>query len=105
MALQQYKTLFLVVTVVLSLFVASPAIQRLVAVPQTTTHFTELSIFGSYNNATYPYNITVGQNYRLYLNVTNHLGPAVITLSKPNSVIKHNQHQTASTVPTVICRH
>jgi uncharacterized membrane protein len=73
MALQQYKTLLLVVTVVLALFVASPAIQQLVAVPQTT-YLTELSLFGSYHNATYPYNVTVGQNYPLYLNVENRLG-------------------------------
>lgn len=73
MALQQYKTLLLVVMVVLALFVASPAIQQLVVVPQTT-YLTELSIFGSDHNATYPYNITVGQNYPLYINVENHLG-------------------------------
>src|SRR5208283_20134 len=73
MALQQYKTLLLVVTVVLALFVASPALKQLVAVPQTTP-LTELSIFGAYDNATYPYNVVVGQNYSLYLNVDNHLG-------------------------------
>ena len=73
MAIQQYKTLLLVVTVVLALFVASPAIQQLVAVPQTT-HLTELSIFGAYHNATYPYNVEAGQSYPLYLNVDNHLG-------------------------------
>ncbi len=73
MPLQKYKTLLLVVTVVLALFVASPAIKQLVAAPQTIP-LTELSIFGAYHNATYPYNITVGQNYQLYLNVDNHLG-------------------------------
>ena len=91
MAIQQYKTLLLVVTVVLALFVASPAIQQLVVVPQTT-YLTELSIFGSYHNATYPYNITVGQNYPLYLNVDNHLGSCAYYLIE---VKFRNQTQSA----------
>ncbi len=91
MALQQYKTLLLVVTVVLALFAASPAIQQLVVVPQTT-YLTELSIFGAYNNATYPYNITVGQNYPLYLNVDNHLGSCAYYLIE---VKFRNQTQSA----------
>jgi len=91
MALQQYKTLLLVVTVVLALFVASPAIQQLVAVPQTT-YFTELSIFGAYHNATYPYNITVGQSYPLYINVDHHLGSCAYYLIE---VKFRNQTQSA----------
>ena len=35
MAIQQYKTLILVVTVVVALIVASPAIQQVVVLPQT----------------------------------------------------------------------
>jgi len=73
MAIKQYRTLFLVITVVLALFVASPAIQKLVVDPQTTS-LTELSIFGAYQNATYPYNVTAGQSYLFYLNVDNPLG-------------------------------
>lgn len=73
MAVQRYKTLLLVVTAVLALFVASPAIQKLVVEPQTNP-LTELSIFGAYHNATYPYTVQNGQNYTLYLNVANHLG-------------------------------
>ena len=73
MGLQQYRAVLLIVTAVLALFVASPAIQKIVFFPQTD-FFTELSLFGTYNNATYPSNITMGENYRLYLNVDNHLG-------------------------------
>ena len=73
MGLQQYRALLLIVTAVSALFIASPAIQKLVFFPQTD-FFTELSLSGPYNNATYPSNITVGENYRLYLNVDNHLG-------------------------------
>lgn len=73
MPIQNYRSLILVVTVVLALIVASPAIQQ-VALTSSTTPLTELSIFGSYHNATYPFNVTVGQSYTLYLNVHNRLG-------------------------------
>lgn len=73
MGLQNYKALFLVVTAVLALLVASPALEQLVFVPQTD-HITELSLLGPYQNATYPSNVTAGENYRLYLDVANHLG-------------------------------
>jgi len=82
MGLQQYKTLLLIVTVVLALFVASPVLQKLVYYPQTD-FFTELSLFGSYNNATYPSNATTGDNYRLYLNVDNHLGSCAYYVIEP----------------------
>ncbi len=91
MSLRQYKTLLLVVTVVLSLIVASPAIQQLAAVPQTT-HLTELSIFGSYHNATYPYDVKAGQSYPLYINVVNHLGSCAYYLIE---VKFRNQTQSA----------
>ncbi|MGA2385830.1 MAG: DUF1616 domain-containing protein [Candidatus Bathyarchaeia archaeon] len=105
MATQQYKTLILVVTVFLALFTASPAIQRLTIVPQTT-HLTELSILGAYHNATYPYNGTIGQNYPLYIDVDNNLGSFAYyqievkfrnqTQSAPNSF-----NQTSSNLPSL----
>src|SRR5208283_518734 len=91
MALQQYKTLFLVVTLVLALFIASPAIQQLAVAPQTMS-LTELSLFGPYQNTTYPYNATIGQNYPLYINVANHLGTTAYYLIE---VKFRNQTQSA----------
>ena len=45
MARQQYKMLVLVVSLVLALFVASPAVQQLVVVPQTQGQcLTEFSV-------------------------------------------------------------
>jgi uncharacterized membrane protein len=69
----QYKAILLSVTAVLALLVASPALEQIVEIPQTY-FITELSILGQYHNATYPSNITVGENYRLYIDVTNRLG-------------------------------
>lgn len=73
MAAQQYKSLILVVTAVLALFAASPAIQQVTVTPNTDP-LTEFSILGVYHNATYPFNVSLGQSYPLYLDVSNHLG-------------------------------
>jgi hypothetical protein len=73
MGLQKYRSLILIVSAVLALFIASPVLQNFTFFPQTV-YFTEFSIFGEYNNATYPANVTAGENYRVYLNVDNHLG-------------------------------
>ncbi len=79
MALQQYRTLILVVALILALFVASPAIEQVVIFPQTDS-LTELSILGPYHNATYPYNIVANQKTTLYLDVTNHVGSTALYL-------------------------
>ena len=73
MGLQKYIGLFLIIAAVAALFIASPLLQSFEYFPQTD-FFTELSLFGSYNNATYPTNVTSGGTFRLYLNVDNHLG-------------------------------
>lgn len=72
--LHQYKALFIVVTAVLALLVASPALQRVLVYPQTE-FFTELGVLGPAHMAeNYPYNITRNQNYTVFLDVINHLG-------------------------------
>jgi len=73
MGLEQYKALLLVVTAALALLVASPALEQFVVAPQAD-HLTELSLLGEYHNATYSYNVTAGENYRLYIDVVNRLG-------------------------------
>ena len=59
--------------------------------PQTT-YLTEFSLLGPYHNATYPYNVTVGKNYRLYLDVENRLGSCAYYLIQ---VKFRNQTQSA----------
>jgi uncharacterized membrane protein len=75
MAISQYKTLILIITVALALLIASPSIEQLLVYPQTD-NFTEFWMFGPKHDATYPANITSDQTYRIYLDVTNHLGSA-----------------------------
>lgn len=72
--LEDFRILFLVVTFTLALLVASPALSRLLVYPRTE-FFTELWILDSNRRAeNYPFNITRGQQYTIYLGIANHLG-------------------------------
>jgi hypothetical protein len=72
--LLRYKALFLVVTAVLALLVASPVLEKVLVYPQTE-FFTELWLLGPQHTAeNYPHNITSNENYGVFLGVTNHLG-------------------------------
>jgi uncharacterized membrane protein len=72
--LLKVKALIIVLTAVLALFVASPALQRVLAPPQTD-FYTELWILDSAHTAdNYPFNIVQGNNYKIYLDIANHLG-------------------------------
>ena len=74
MNLTQYKALFFVVTAILALLVASPALQRVLVLPQTE-FFTEISLLGPGHTAeNYPHNITIGKNYNVTLGIANRLG-------------------------------
>ena len=74
MNLTQYKALFILVTAVLALLVASPALQHILVYPRTE-FFTEISLLGPNHMAQdYPYNITNNANYKIFLDVTNQLG-------------------------------
>jgi hypothetical protein len=75
--LTQYKALFILVTAVLALLVASPALHRVLVIPRTE-FFTELSLLGPERTAeNYPYNISDGENYRVFLDIANQLGTCV----------------------------
>ncbi len=106
MNLQEYKVLFLVVTGVSALFVASPALQRLLVYPQTE-FFTEMWLLGPGHMAEdFPFNITRIQTYDVFLGVANHLGQCAYyvvevkfrneTQSAPDSF-----NRTASTLPAI----
>jgi uncharacterized membrane protein len=74
MDLREYRIVFIVVTFVVALLVASPALQRLLVYPRTE-FFTELWLLGPNHMAEdYPSNITKDQNYTVFLGIGNHLG-------------------------------
>lgn len=72
--LSEYKVIFIVVTMILALFVASPALSKLLVYPRTE-FFSEMSLLGSNHTAEgYPYNISKGANYAVFLGLGNQLG-------------------------------
>ena len=74
MNLTEYKVLLLVVTAIMALLVASPALQRLLVYPQTD-FFTEMWLLGPEHKAeNFPSNITSNSNYNIYVGLENHLG-------------------------------
>jgi hypothetical protein len=74
MNVREYGVLFWTIVAIVMLLVASPALSRLLVYPQTE-FFTEMGLLGPNHTAEdYPFNITSGQPYRVYLNLTNHLG-------------------------------
>jgi len=74
MSLYEYRVLFLTVTGILTLLVASPALSRLL-VPPRTEFFTELWILDSNHRADdYPFNVTRNQDYSVFLGIGNRLG-------------------------------
>ncbi len=76
MTLLQYKATILIATAVLGLVVASPALQRLLVLPQTE-FFSEMSLLGPGRKVeNYPFNLTQNVNYNVFLSVGNHLGRA-----------------------------
>jgi hypothetical protein len=71
---EQYRVLFLVVTSVVALFAASPVLSRVLVYPRTE-FFTELWLLGPGGKAEgYPYNVSSGAEYTVYLGVSNRLG-------------------------------
>jgi hypothetical protein len=74
MRLDGYRLPFIVVTAIIMLLVASPALSRLLVYPRTE-FFTEMWLLGpSHMAEDYPYNVTDGQNYTIYLGLGNQLG-------------------------------
>jgi hypothetical protein len=74
MNLGELRVTFIVVTAVLTLLVASPALSYVLVYPRTE-FFTELWLLGPEHMAEdYPFNVSRGQSYSVYLGVGNQLG-------------------------------
>lgn len=70
----EYFTVFFVFTAILALITASPALSRLLIFPRTD-FFTEYWILGPDHKAeSYPFNISRGQNYSVFIGIRNQLG-------------------------------
>jgi hypothetical protein len=74
MNIRKYTVPFFVVLAIAALLVASPALSRVLVFPRTE-FFTELYILGPNDTAEdYPYNVSSGQSYNVYLGIGNQLG-------------------------------
>lgn len=70
----EYRLTFIVVTAIIILLVASPALSRLLVYPRTE-FFTEMWLLGPNHMAGgYPFNVSNGQNYTVFLGIGNQLG-------------------------------
>jgi hypothetical protein len=78
--LTKHGLIFWAVVGVLALLAASPVLSRLLVYPRTE-FLTELWLLGPNHKAEdYPYSITRGQSYSVFLGVANHLGYAAYYL-------------------------
>ncbi len=76
MDLQRYKIVFIIVVLLAALLVATPVLERILVYPSAqSASFSELYLLGPSQTAeNYPYNITLNENYTVYLGVSNQLG-------------------------------
>ena len=75
MNLEDYRALFAVATLVLILVAAFPTLSLVVAFPRGGERFSELWVLGPNHMAEgYPFNVRVGEEYRIFVGVGNHMG-------------------------------
>jgi uncharacterized membrane protein len=100
MALAQHKTIFLVSTVIVALFVAVPTIQQFIVFPQPE-HFSELALLGSQNEAAnYPSDVFANGKYTVLLDVGNHLGRSAYYMVQVK-LLNQMQYKANSEVPSL----
>jgi len=75
MNLEDYRTLFAVATAGLILMAAFPTLSLVVPFPRGAERFSELWVLGPNRMAEdYPFNVRVGEQYRVFVGVGNHMG-------------------------------
>ena len=75
MNLEDHRTLFAATTLGLVLIAALPTVSMVVSIPSGAERFSELWVLGPTHMAEgYPFNVRVGEQYRLFVGVGNHLG-------------------------------
>ncbi len=77
MKLNDYKLIFIAVGLIGVLFITIPALANVFR-PTNDGQLSELYLLGpSHMTENYPFNIETGQNYSVYVGVTNHMGSSV----------------------------
>ena len=75
MNVKEYRTLFVVGSLVLMLVAVAPTLSLFIRIPSGSERFSELWLLGPARTAeNYPFNVSVNEEYRLFVGVGNHLG-------------------------------
>jgi len=75
MRLEDYRTVFAVMSLALILIAAFPALSMVMSLPKGSERFSELWILGPNHIAEdYPFNVQVGEEYQVFVGVGNHMG-------------------------------
>jgi len=73
--IEEYRNLFMVASLILILIAAAPTLALFIRVPEGSEKFSELWLLGPERKAeNYPFNVSVGESYSIYVGVGNHLG-------------------------------
>jgi len=72
---EEYRTLFVVGSLVLMLVAVAPTLSLFIRIPSGSERFSELWLLGpAHTTENYPFNVSVNEEYRLFVGVGNHLG-------------------------------
>lgn len=75
MHVEEYRTLFIVGSLILMLVAVAPTLSLFIRIPSGSERFSELWLLGPAHSAeNYPFNVSVNEEYRLFVGVGNHLG-------------------------------
>jgi len=72
---EEYRTLFIVGSLILMLIPVVPTLSLFIRIPSGSERFSELWLLGPAHTAeNYPFNVSVNEEYNLFVGVGNHLG-------------------------------
>ena len=75
MRVEEYRNLFVGGSLVLMLVAVAPTLSLFIHIPSGSEKFSELWLLGPAHTAeNYPFNVSINEEYRLFVGVGNHLG-------------------------------
>jgi len=103
--LEEYRTVFAVTSLALMLVAAAPTLSMVVAFPRGVERFSELWVLGPNHMAEgYPFNVRVGEEYRVFVGVGNHMGSSsyytvYVKFRNPSQPLPEASNSTPSPLP------
>ncbi len=106
MNLLKFKALFIIVTAIIALLVASPILQRVLVYPRTE-FFSEFAMLDFNHEAqNYPFDIVENGTYNVFLEITNQLGSCAlyqveVKIENSTELVSTNLNDTPSSLPSL----